>query len=87
MKNINTQSLREIVKEQQYDVQFFADYWTYLPEDEEFQTSRENEIEYQSNCKDDINSVPDDAEQHDGFAIRLDEWPQLFGIVTGKHVQ
>ena len=75
MKNINIQTLREMIKDKDYDVQFYADYWTYLPEGEEFQTDRDNEIEIQSNLKHD---VPDHAEQHDPFEIDIDQWPQIF---------
>lgn len=78
MKNINIQTLREMIKDKDYDVQFYADYWTYLPEDEEFQQDRENESEYQSNCKDCMENLPDDVEQHDPFQIRIDEWSQVF---------
>ena len=75
MNNINIQTLREMIKDKDYDVQFYADYWTYLPEGEEFQTDRDNEIEIQSNLKHD---VPDHAEQHDPFEIDIDQWPQIF---------
>ena len=78
MNNINIQTLREMIKDKDYDVQFYADYWTYLPEGEEFQTDRDNEIEIQSNLKDDIKDLPDNAEQHDPFEIGLDEWIQLY---------
>ena len=79
MENIDIQTIREFIKNPaRIDIQFYADYWTYLPEGEEFQTDRQNEIEIQSNLKDDMNDLPDHAEQHDGFEIGLDEWPQLF---------
>ena len=78
MNNINIQTLREMIKDKDYDVQFYADYWTYLPEGEEFQHDRQNEIEYQSNIKDDMEDLPNDVEQHDPCQIRYEEWSQIF---------
>lgn len=71
MNNIDIQTIKEFIQNPaRIDIQFYADYWFY--------EYKGQDVEFQSNRKDDMDAIPDHAEQHDAFQIDIDQWPQLF---------